>query len=91
MPGLPEFIVTADSEASDAKSPHFEGDAGAEIPPDALRGVGTTPMDDMEVEEVKEEDPDVHFKRKQQGGSRRKRVVKKPRRYTLTNLSLIHI
>ena len=39
-------------------------------------------MEDVEVEEVEEEDPDVHFKRKRQGGSRRKRVVKKPRRYT---------
>jgi len=33
---------------------------------------------------VKKEDPDVHFKRKQQGRSRRKRVVKKARRYTST-------
>ena len=40
-------------------------------------------MEDVEVEEV-EEDPDVHFKRKRQGGSCRKRVVKNPRRYTLT-------
>jgi len=39
-------------------------------------------MTDMEVEEVEEEDPDVHFKRKQQGESRRKRLVKKARRYT---------
>ena len=44
--------------------------------------VGTTPMEDVEVEEVEEEDSDVHFKRKRQGGSRRKRVVKKPHRYT---------
>ena len=41
-------------------------------------------MEDVEVEEVEEEDPDVHFKRKRKGGSRRKRVVKKPRRYTPT-------
>ena len=41
-------------------------------------------MEDVEVEEVEEEDPDVHFKRKRQGGYRRKRVVKKPRRYTPT-------
>ena len=40
-------------------------------------------MEEVEVEEV-EEDPDVHIKRKRQGVSRRKRVVKKPRRYTLT-------
>ena len=41
-------------------------------------------MEDVEVEEVEEEDPDVHFKRKWQGGSRGKRVVKKPYRYTPT-------
>ena len=81
--GLPEFVATADSEASDAESPRFEGVAGAEVPTDAPSGVGTTPMEEVEVEEV-EEDHDVHFKRKRQGGSRRKRVVKKPRRYTPT-------
>ena len=84
MPGLGEFEATADSEALDVESPCFDGDAGAEVPPDAPGGVGTAPMEDVEVEEVEEEDPDVHFKRKRQGGSRRKRVVKKPRRYTLT-------
>ena len=36
------------------------------------------------MEEVEEEDADVHFKRKREGGSRRKKVVKKPRHYTLT-------
>ena len=77
MPGLGEFVPTADSEASDVESPHFEGNAGAEVPTDAPGGVGTAPTEDVE-----EEDPDVHFKRKRQGGSRRKRVVKKPRRYT---------
>ena len=41
-------------------------------------------MEDVDVKEVEEEDPDVHSKRKRQGGSRRKRVVKKPRRYTPT-------
>jgi len=78
VPGLPEFVATADSEASDVKSSHFEGDAGAEVPPDVLGGVDTTPMEDVEVEEVEEEDPNVYFKRKRHGGSRRKRVVKKP-------------
>jgi len=33
-------------------------------------------MEEVKVEEVEEEDPDVHFKWK--GGFRRKRVVKKP-------------
>ena len=84
MPGLGKFVATADSEASDAESPHFEGDAGDEAPPDAPGGVGTAPMEDVEVEEVEEEDPDVHFKRKRQGGSHRKRVVKKSCRYTST-------
>jgi len=84
VPGFGEFVATADSEASDAESPHFKGDAGAEAPPGAPGGVGTTPMEDVEVEEVEEEDPDVHFKRKRRGGSRRKRVVKKPRCYTPT-------
>ena len=41
-------------------------------------------MEDVAVEEVEEEDRDVHFKRKRQGGSHRKRVVKKPHRYTPT-------
>ena len=36
------------------------------------------------MEEVEEEDRDVHFKRKREGRSRRKRVVKKPRRYAPT-------
>ena len=41
-------------------------------------------MEHVDVEEMEEEDPDVHFKRKREGGSRRKRVVKKPRRYAPT-------
>ena len=84
MPGLREFVATADSKASDAESPCFEGDTGAEAQPDAPGGIGTAPMEEVKVEEVEEEDPDVHFKRKRQGGSRRKRVVKKSRRYTPT-------
>jgi len=82
VPGLGEFVATVDSEASDAESSRFEGNTVVEAPPYAPSGVGTAPMEDVEVEEVEEEDPDVHFKRKRQGGSRRKRVVKKPRRYT---------
>ena len=38
VPGLGEFVVTADSEASDAESPRFEGNAGAEVPTDAPGG-----------------------------------------------------
>ena len=48
MPGIPEFIATANSEASDAKSPRFEDIAGAEIPLDAPSGVGTAPMEEVE-------------------------------------------
>ena len=62
------------------RTPRFEGDTGDEAPTAASGGVGTTPMEHVDVEEVEEEDPDVHFKRKREGGSRRKRVVKKPRR-----------
>ena len=62
MPGLREFIATADSEASDAESPRFKGNAGAKVPPDALGRVGTAPMEHVDVEEVEEEDLDVHFK-----------------------------
>ena len=31
VPGIPEFMATADSEASDAESPRFEDVAGAEL------------------------------------------------------------
>ena len=41
-------------------------------------------MEDVEMEDLEEEDPNVHFKRKRRGRSRRKRVVKKPRRYAPT-------
>jgi len=62
--GILEFIFTADSEASDAESTHFEDIIGTEIPRDAPGGVGTAPMEEVEVEEEEDEDPDVHFKRK---------------------------
>jgi len=79
VPGVPEFIATADSEASDAQNPRFEDIAGAGIPRDAPGGVSTAPMEEVKVEE---EDPDVHFKRKRKGGPRRKRIVKKSCRQT---------
>jgi len=47
VPGLGEFETTADSEDSDIESPHFEGDASAEVLPDTLGGVGTAPMEDV--------------------------------------------
>ena len=62
VPGLPDFVATADSEALDAESPHFEGVTCTKVPPDAPGGVGTTPIKDVEVEEMEEENPDVHFK-----------------------------
>ena len=64
VPDIPEFIATADSEASDAESPCFEDVTCAEAPAGAPGGVGTTPMEEVKVEEVEEEDLDVHFKRK---------------------------
>jgi len=64
VPGLGDFVATVDSEASDAESPRFEGDAGAEALPDAPGGVGTAPMEDVEVEEVEEEDPDVDLRKR---------------------------
>ena len=67
MPGIPEFIAIADSEASDTESPRFEDVVGAEVPRDILGGVGTAPMEEVEVEEEEEEDPDVHVKRKRKG------------------------
>ena len=84
VPGLGEFIAVDDSEASDAGSPRFEADTGAETPAAASGVVGTAPVEHAGVEEVEEEDPDVPLKRKREGGSRRKRVVKKPRRYAPT-------
>jgi len=84
VPDLPEFIGTVDSEASVAKSPRFEDVTGAGVLTDAPGGVGTALMEEVKVEE---EDPDVHFKRKRQGVSRRKRVVKKPRRHTPTAIA----
>ena len=84
IPGLEEFIAVDDSEASDAGSPRFEVDTGAEAPAAASSGVGTGPMEHVDVEEVEEEDPDIYFKRKREGESRRKRVLKKPRRYAPT-------
>jgi len=62
VPGLPEFIATADSEVLDVESPRFEGVADDEVPADVHGWVGTASMEDVEVEEVEEEDPNVYFK-----------------------------
>jgi len=59
VPGILEFIATADSEALDAESPRFEDIAGAEVPTDAPGGVGTASMEDVEVEEEEKEDPEL--------------------------------
>jgi len=82
VPGILEFIATAENEASEAESPRFEDVVGAEVPRDAPSGEGTTPMEEIEVEEEEEKDPDIHFQRKQKGEACIKRVVKKPRRHT---------
>ena len=44
------------------RTPRFEGDTGDEAPAAASDRVGTVPMEDVEVEDLEEEDPDVHFK-----------------------------
>ena len=51
MPGIPEFIATTDSEASDAESPRFEDIVSAGIPQDAPGGIGMAPMEEVKVEE----------------------------------------
>ena len=71
-----------DSEASDAESPRFEVGAGAETPATGSGVMGTAPP--RCVEEVEEEDSEVHFKRKREGSSRRKSLAKKPRRQAPT-------
>jgi len=60
--GIPEFIATADCEASDTESLRFEDVAGVELPTDALDRVRMAPMEEVEVEEEEEKDPDVYFK-----------------------------
>ena len=61
-PGIGEFIVIDNSKASDAGSPRFEAETGAEVPAAASDVVGIAPVEHADVEEVEEEDPDVHFK-----------------------------
>ena len=41
VPGIPEFIATADSKAPDVESPRFEDVASAEVLTDVPVGVGT--------------------------------------------------
>ena len=82
VPGILEFIATAENEASEAESPRFEDVVGAEVPRDAPSGEGTTPMEEIEVEEEEEKDQDIHFQRKQKGEACIKRVVKKPHLHT---------
>jgi len=84
VPGIEEFVTVDDSEASDAESPRFEAGTGTETPTAGSGVMGTTPTEHADVEKVEEEDPDVHFKRKREGGSRRKRLAKKPRRQVPT-------
>ena len=80
VPGIEEFVTVDDSEASDAESPCFEAETGAETPVAGSGVMGIAPP--RHVEEA--EDPDVPLKRKRTGGSRRKQLVKKPRRQAPT-------
>ena len=89
VPGIEKFVAVDDSEASDAGSPRFEAETGVEAPAAAFGVVGTASIEHADVEEVEEEDPDVHFKRKREGGSRRKRVVQRAN-YLLRLLLLPH-
>ena len=57
VPGIGEFIAVDDSEASDAGSPRFGAEIGAETPAAASGVVGTAPVEHTDVEEVEEEDP----------------------------------
>ena len=68
VPGIEEFVAVDDSEASDAESPRFEAETGAETPAAGSGVMGIAPP--RHVEEAEEEDPDVPLKWK--GGSRRK-------------------
>ena len=70
------------AKASDAESPRFEAETGAETPAAGSGVMGTAPP--RHVEEAEEEDPDVPLKRKRTGGSRRKQLVKKPHRQAPT-------
>ena len=60
IPGIREFIAVDDSEASDAESPRFEAETGAETPAAGSGVMGTAPT--KHVEEAEEEDPDVPLK-----------------------------
>jgi len=82
IPGIEEFVAVEDSEASDAESPRFEVGAGAETPATGSGVMEIAPP--RYVEEVKEADSEVHFKRKRESGSRRKSLAKKPRRQAPT-------
>ena len=80
VPGMEEFVAVDDSEASDAESPRFDG---AETLAAGSGVMGTIPPRHVE-EVVGEEGSDVPLKRKRTGGSRRKQLVKKPRRQAST-------
>ena len=87
VPGIEEFIAVDDSEASDAESPCFEAETRPDAPEAGAREAGSGVVGaalPQHVEEVEEEDSEVHFKRKRGSGSRRKSSAKKPRRQTPT-------
>ena len=82
VPGIEEFVAVDDSEASDAESPRFEAEAGAETLATSSGVMGTVLP--RHVEEAEEEGSDAPLKRKRTGVSRRKELVKKPRRQAPT-------
>ena len=87
VPGIEEFIAVDDSGASDAGSPRFEVGTRADAHEADIREAGSGVVGiapSQHVEEVEEEDSDVHFKRKRGSGSRRKSSAKRPRRQTPT-------
>ena len=57
MPGIPEFIATAGSEALDTESPRSEDVAGVEVPTDAPDRTGTTPMEEVDSRKKKRKIP----------------------------------
>jgi len=82
VPGLSEFLAESGSEGSNAESLGFEDDVGGGTSQRSPSGAGKTPIKENEEEE---DNPDVHFMRKQKDSlppkSRKKQVAKKVRRH----------
>ena len=89
VPGLPEFLAEAGSEASDAESPHFEDVTGDGAIRGAPSEAGIAPI---EEEEEEEKNSHAHFKQKRKDSPspkpRKKQVVKKSRQHATRPLQL---